>query len=110
MSHQLPKFDPQFRNCNGMLIYFRDKHTVVVSQGYTCMAFHRWFDRKKGDYANWFNFCRVLKRRNTIKDVYEVCTIADHYGIEISHIADTIKTLPPRHGVKEIPSHYDWKK
>lgn len=103
----LPKFEPEIRKTNGMLIYFRDKHTTIVSQGYTCIAFHRWFDRKKGEYSNWFNFCRVLKRRNTIKDIYEVCTIASHYRVGACHVTDTIKTIPPR-GVKELPSDYVW--
>lgn len=105
--HQQPRFVPEVRHVNGMQFYFRDKHTVIVSQGYTCMVFHRWFERKKGDYPNWFNFCRVLKRRNTLNDIYEVCKIADHYGIDCHHVTNSIKTLPPR-GVKEIPSHYVW--
>lgn len=105
---QQPIFEPEVRHVNGMQIYFRDKHSVIVSQGYTFMVFHRWFDRKKGEYAKWFNFCRVLKRRNTINDIYEVCKIADHYGIECHHVTNSIKTLPPR-GVKEIPSHYEWQ-
>ncbi len=104
----LPKFEPEIRKTNGMLIYFRDKHTTIVSQGYTCIAFHRWFDRPKGNYPRWFNFCRVLKRRNTINDIYEVCKIANHYGIDCHHVTNSIKTLPPK-GIKEIPSLYEWQ-
>ncbi len=95
-------FEPQVRYTNGLMIYFKDKHSVVVSKGTTCIIYHRWYERPRGSYNRWFNFCRTLKRRNTMQDLQDVSMIANKYDIDHQTVTTTIKSLPPK-GVKVLP-------
>lgn len=102
---EIKQFEPQVRFVNGLQIYFKDKHSVVVSKGSTCIIFHRWFERPRGSYRNWFHFCRTLKRRNTISELGDVSAIAAKYDIDHHTVTTTIRSLPPR-GIKVLPSEY----
>lgn len=102
---EIKPFEPQVRYLNGLIIYFKDKHSVVVSKDMVCVIYHRWFDRPRGSYNNWFKFCRALKRRNTLDSIYEITQIANHFSIDHQTVTTTIKTLPPK-GVKILPEHF----
>lgn len=103
------EFEPQWRELNDLIIYFRDKHTVVVSQGTTCVMFHRWFERHLGDYEKkWNPFCRSLKCTNSLHTIWQIIQIAERYGVDHHTISTTIKTLPPK-GIKKLPTIHKWK-
>ncbi len=102
-------FEPAFRKVHGILIYFKDKHTVVVSQGNTCILFHRWHDRERSSYEHsWKPFCRAMQKYNTLFSIYDITKLAEKYEVEHQTVTRTMKTLEPR-GVKELPSVHVWR-
>lgn len=95
-------FVPQVRYINNLQIYFKDKYTVVVSQGKLCVLLHRWC---KKSYPRWHSFCRCLQRRNNIRSVYEIIALATKYDVESHTVTTTIRSLPPK-GIKVLPERY----
>lgn len=106
---KLHPFEPQVRFINGIQIWWKDRHTIVVSQGFQCVMIHRWFDRQRGRYTPWKRLCLRLKRRNNIKSLYQIVDMANEYDIDHQSVTSTIKSLPPK-GIKVLPEHYDWSK
>ncbi len=100
-----PEFRPMYRLDHGILIYFKDKRSILVAKDKTCILFHRWNIRQKGFYSNnWYPFVRYLKRHKTFKGIYEICNCADKYDIDHQVVTREFKTLIPR-GVEE----YKWR-
>lgn len=76
-------FEQRVRFVGETTILFRDNYTVVVQQGSTCLAFHRWWERRRGDFArSWKPFCEALSR-NRRMDLAECRRLALKYGVEI---------------------------
>ena len=106
---RLTPFQPEVRYIHGLQIYFRDKHSVVVSQGMICIIFHRWIMRPRGSYRKWHYFTRTLKHRNNLTSIHQIGQIAERYEVEHQTVTQTIRSLPPRE-IKVLPEHYDYGK
>ncbi len=95
----IKEFQPMVRYAGEVVVFFRDKHTVIVKQGSTMVAFHRWYDRRQFDYTNsWKPFCYAL-RNNMKLDLSECRRLAMKYGISVQSysgglsIPDNIKVI-----------------
>ncbi len=92
-------FKPSVRRVDDIVIVFRDKHSVIVSDGRSSVNFHRWFDRHQFDYSKfWKPFCQALHRRKhlSLSDCY---ALARRYQISTQNYTGEIDVL-----VQEIMS------
>lgn len=96
------EFEPRVRFLGNLTIYFRDKTTVLVQQGSTTLAFHRWWTRPKGYFAkSWKPFCDALSR-NRVIDLTEIRRLARKYDVELQAYhqpigrLDGVKIINPR--------------
>ena len=95
------QFQPATREIGKMTVYFRDKYTTVVFVGSLTIVFHRWFDRRRGNYrSNWQPFTQILKQRNTIDDIYEIYRLAERYNVE--HLIASEKYEIPQ-DIRKLP-------
>lgn len=79
----MKEFQPMVRYTGEMVVFFRDKHTVIVKQGSTMVVFHRWWERHNFDYTNsWKPFCRAL-RCNAQLDLGECRRLAMRYDVSM---------------------------
>lgn len=86
-------FTPSIRRVDDIIIIFRDKHTVVISNARSAVSFHCWFERRQFDYSrSWKPFCQALCRRKhlTLLDCY---TLANHHEISFQSYKGDINRL-----------------
>ncbi len=87
------------RYAGQVIVFFRDKHTVVVKQGSTMVVFHRWWERHDFDYSSsWKPFCQAL-RCNAGLTLARCCCLADKYEVSMQSYSGGL-TIPP--GIKVI--------
>lgn len=79
------EFQPTIRYIGDVVVFFRDKHTVIVKQGSTMAVFHRWFERHQNDFQNsWRPFCRALLHNQKLT-LYECYRLANKYEVDAQH-------------------------
>lgn len=86
-------FTPSIRKIDGIVIVFRDKYTIIISDGRKPVSFHRWFERHRFDYSRfWKPFYQALHRRKhlTMSDCY---VLADRYQIPSQSYTGEISAL-----------------
>lgn len=95
------EFVPMVRYAGQVIVFFRDKHTVIVKQGSTMVVFHRWWERHDFDYSSsWKPFCQAL-RCNAGLTLARCCCLADKYEVSMQSYSGGL-TIPP--GIKVIGS------
>lgn len=104
MNNNNDKFRPSARRINGLVIYFKDKICVQVSDEKMAINIHRWPPRGGGVYRRaWYPFCQWLKHNNSIDNIFQVMNMASSYGLMITKARHPEE--PPQH-LWEHPKHY----
>lgn len=100
------EFQPTIRYVGDVVVFFRDKHTIIVKQGSTMVIFHRWFERHTNDFKqSWQPFCRALMSNKKLS-LYECYRLANKCGIDAQHysgglsVPQDIRTIGKKDGTK----------